>query len=203
MFNSGQGCILPTRMLVPDSIYDEVVERALKAVQAVPMGDPRDPETVVGPIIRANQADRMDGLVTRARAAGARVLTGGRRASRDKGFWYEPTLVVDVDPASELAQTEVFGPVLSIIRYDGTDNDAVRIANGTRYGLCGYIQTRDDERARRIAHRLRAGAVCVRESLHTSWDTPSGGYGQSGRGRENGDEGWLEFLQTKTIAMPA
>jgi aldehyde dehydrogenase (NAD+) len=203
MLNSGQGCILPTRMVVPASIYDDVVERAAAAVADVRMGNPRDPKTVVGPIIRASQVDRMAGLVERAARAGARVRAGGKRGDMGgKGFWYQPTLVADVDEMSEIAQTEVFGPVLSIIKYDGSEKEAVRIANATAYGLCSYIQSTDAERARRLAGQMRAGAVNIGKSLHTSWDTPTGGYGQSGLGRENGIQGWLEFLQTKTIATP-
>jgi aldehyde dehydrogenase (NAD+) len=203
MLNSGQGCTAATRMVVHASRYDETVERLREAVAAAPMGDPRDEATIVGPIIRADQVDRMDGLVRRAAEQGARVVVGGKRPDRDKGFWYEPTLVVDVDENSELAQTEVFGPVLSVLRYEGDDNEAIRIANNTPYGLSGYIQTTDQARGLRIAERLRTGTVSVNNAIHNSPQTPFGGYGRSGVGREHGIEGFAEFLQAKTIATPA
>jgi aldehyde dehydrogenase (NAD+) len=203
MLTSGQGCTLGTRLLVPASLYDEVIGRLEQTLPMLPFGDPADVNTVVGPIIRRGQLERMRGLVDRARADGARVVVGGQIDDRGAGFWYPPTLVVDVDENSELAQTEVFGPVLAVLRYDGTDDEAVRIANNTPYGLSGYIQTRDLERAQRIARRLRTGTVNINASVHHSPVTPFGGYGRSGLGREHGLEGWLEFLQSKTIASPA
>jgi aldehyde dehydrogenase (NAD+) len=203
MLNSGQGCTLATRMVVHESLYDEAVERLTAAVAALPMGDPRDINNVVGPIIRRDQVDRMDGLVQRAKEQGARVPVGGRRPDRDKGFWYEPTLVVDVAEDAEIAQTEVFGPVLSVLKYSGGDDEAVRIADSTMYGLSGYVQTRDAERGKRIARRMRTGTVNVNNSIYNAPDTPFGGYGASGLGREHGTDGWREFLQAKTIATPA
>jgi aldehyde dehydrogenase (NAD+) len=204
MGHSGQGCGVPSRLLVHGDLYDEVIARLEEIVRSVPWGDPRKPETVAGPIIRADQVDRIERLVDRAKAAGARVLVGGRRGNRnDKGFWYEPTLVTDVDENSELAQTEVFGPVLAVIRYDGDDDEAVRVANNSKYGLVGYIQSSDVERAVRIAKRIRAGTVNIGLSRCSSPSTPFGGYGMSGLGREHGVEGWKELLQSKTIATPA
>jgi aldehyde dehydrogenase (NAD+) len=132
------------------------------------------------------------------------VLVGGKRGDRrGKGFWYEPTLVVDVAEDAEIAQTEVFGPVLSVIRYDGDDDEAVRVANNSRYGLSAYVQYSDAERAWRIAGRLRAGTVNIGASFYLSPDTPFGGYGMSGVGREHGVEGFREYLQAKAIASPA
>jgi aldehyde dehydrogenase (NAD+) len=204
MSNSGQGCALATRMVVHRSVYDEVLQRLEAAVSALPWGDPKDPVNVVGPIIRAEQLDRIEGLVDRARAAGARVITGGHRGDRGgKGFWYVPTVLADVDENSEIAQTEVFGPVLSVIPYDGDDDEAVRLANNSRYGLSAYIQTTDADRAWRIANRLKAGTVNVGMSFYLSPDTPFGGYGISGLGREHGEDGFREYLQAKTIATPA
>ena len=204
MLSSGQGCTLATRLVVHDSLYDEVVARMEAVIAGIPWGDPRDLGTVVGPIIRADQVSRMDGLVKRAAEEGARVLVGGKPGDRGgQGFWYEPTLVVDVDENSEIAQTEVFGPVLSVLRYSGDDEEAIRIANNTKYGLSGYVQTRDVERGVKIAKRMRTGTVSVNTSVHNSPDTPFGGYGASGLGREHGIDGWLEFVQAKTIATPA
>jgi aldehyde dehydrogenase (NAD+) len=204
MLNSGQGCTLATRLIVHASIYDEVLELLQAVVSVLPWGDPRDEATVVGPIIRADQVDRIEGLVDRAVEAGARIVVGGKRADRNgKGFWFEPTVIADVDENSEIAQTEVFGPVLSVLKFDGDDDEAVRIANNTMYGLSGYIQTRDLDRAWRIAYRLRTGTVNIGPSAFQSPNVPFGGYGMSGLGREHGIEGWREFLQTKSIATPA
>jgi len=204
MYNSGQGCLLPTRMVVHASKYDEVVERAVAVTKALPWGDPRDPATAVGPIIRRGQLERMAGLVDRARAAGATIATGGRISDRyDKGFWYEPTIVTGVDENAEIAQTEVFGPVLTILKYSGGDDEAIRIADATPYGLGAYVQTADPDRAWTIARAVRSGGVAIGPSFWLAADTPSGGYGASGLGRENGVEGFLEFLQAKAISTPA
>jgi aldehyde dehydrogenase (NAD+) len=204
MSNSGQGCALATRMVVHADIYDEVVERLQAAVAALSWGDPGDESTVVGPIIRAEQLDRIEGLVDRAIAGGARLVVGGHRADRGgKGFWYLPTVVADVDENAELAQTEVFGPVLTVVRYDGDDDEAVRVANNSRYGLSGYVQSTDEQRAWRVANRLKAGTVNINNSFYLSPDAPFGGYGISGDGVEHGEDGFRDYLQVKTIASPA
>ncbi|TDU04834.1 aldehyde dehydrogenase (NAD+) [Streptomyces sp. 846.5] len=206
MSNSGQGCALATRLIVHASRYEEVLEAVAGAVAALPWGDPADPANVVGPIINAAQLARMEGMVERARTAGARVLTGGHRGESPtggKGFWYEPTVVADVHEDAEIAQDEVFGPVLTVVRYEGGDDEAVRVANNSRYGLSSYIQTRDPQRAWRLANRMKAGTVNIGPSFYLSPDTPFGGYGISGVGREHGEDGFREYLQAKTIATPA
>lgn len=204
MSNSGQGCALATRMVVHADVYDDVLARLTAIVGQLPWGDPADPATVVGPVIRLEQLERIEGLVDRARTAGARVLVGGARGDRGgKGFWYLPTVVADVDEDAELAQVEVFGPVLTVVRYDGDDDEAVRVANNTRYGLSGYVQSGDPERAWNVATRLKAGTVNIGPSFYLSPDTPFGGYGISGLGVEHGEEGFREYLQTKTVATPA
>jgi aldehyde dehydrogenase (NAD+) len=204
MYNSGQGCLLPTRMVVHASRYDEALERAIAVTRALPWGDPRDPATLVGPIIRRGQLDRMAGLVDRAREAGATIPVGGHISDRfGKGFWYEPTVVTGVEVDSEIAQTEVFGPVLTILKYDGDDDEAIRIANATKYGLGAFVQTADPDRAWKIAHAVRSGGVAIGPSFWVAADTPFGGYGASGLGRERGVEGFLEFLQAKAISTPA
>lgn len=204
MSSSGQGCALATRMVVHADVYDAMLQRLEVIVGNLPWGDPADPGNVVGPIIRAEQLDRMVGLVDRARDAGARVLVGGKRGDRfDRGHWYEPTVVADVDQDSELAHTEVFGPVLSVVRYEGDDDEALRVANNSRYGLSGYVHSADPERAWRIANGLKAGTVNIGASFYLSPDTPFGGYGISGLGREHGEDGFREYLQAKTIASPA
>jgi aldehyde dehydrogenase (NAD+) len=204
MSNSGQGCALATRMVVHAPVYDEVLQQLTAMVSALPWGDPADPANVVGPVIRLEQLERMEGLVDRARQAGARVLAGGRRGDRGgRGFWYLPTVVADVDENAEIAQTEVFGPVLTVVKFDGGEDEAVRVANNSRYGLSAYVQTGDPERAWRIASRLKAGTVNIGPSFYLSPDTPFGGYGISGVGREHGEDGFREYLQAKTIASPA
>jgi len=204
MSNAGQGCLKPTRMIAHASVYDEVLERLAANINSMVVGDPRDPKTDMGPIIRRAQVEKIAGFVDRARSDGARVVVGGKIPDvGGKGFWYEPTVVANVDENAEIAQNEVFGPVLVVIKYDGDDNEAVRIANNTRYGLSGYVQTRDTDRAFRIANRLRTGTVNIGRSMSMSVDTPFGGWGISGLGREHGEEGWREFLQSKTIASPA
>ena len=204
MSSSGQGCALATRMIVHADIYDEVLQRLEMMVANLPWGDPTDPTNVVGPIIRAEQLQRVEGLVNRAREAGARVLCGGKRGDRGgKGFWYLPTVVADVDENAEIAQNEVFGPVLSVIRYQGNDDEAVRVANNTRYGLSAYVQSRDEDRAWRVANRLRAGTVNINNSFYLSPDAPFSGWGISGLGSEHGIAGFRDYLRCKTVASPA
>jgi aldehyde dehydrogenase (NAD+) len=191
-------------MVVHAPVYDEVLRRLTAMVGALPWGDPADPVNMVGPVIRRDQLERMEGLVDRARQDGARILAGGRRGDRGgKGFWYLPTVVADVDENAEIAQTEVFGPVLTVVKFDGGEDEAVRVANNSRYGLSAYVQTGDPERAWRIASRLKAGTVNIGPSFYLSPDTPFGGYGISGVGREHGEDGFREYLQAKTIASPA
>jgi aldehyde dehydrogenase (NAD+) len=191
-------------MVVHADVYDAVLARLEAIVSQLPWGDPADPTNVVGPIIRLEQLERVEGLVERARAEGARILTGGQRGDRGgKGFWYLPTVVADVDENSEIAQTEVFGPVLTVVKYDGDDDEAIRVANNTPYGLSGYVQSSDPERAWYVANRLKAGTVNIGPSFYLSPDTPFGGYGISGVGVEHGEDGFREYLQTKTVASPA
>lgn len=203
MTSSGQGCALGTRAIVHADVYDDVVARLQAIIGMIPWGDPTDPGTIVGPIIRQEQLVRMEGLVARAREAGARILVGGERGEvNGKANWYKPTLIVDVAPDAEIAHTEVFGPVLSVIRYEGDDDEAVRIANNTRYGLSSYIQSSDEDRARRVASKLRAGTVNIGASFYLGADSPFGGWGISGLGVEHGIEGFREYLQVKTISTP-
>ena len=201
--NSGQGCALATRMIVHADVYDGVLERLENIVGNLPWGDPNDPVNLVGPIIREEQLKRMEGLVDRAQAEGARVLVGGKRGDQDRGFWYQPTVLVDVEENSEIAHTEVFGPVLSVLRYEGDDSEAVRMANNSQYGLSGYVQSTDEDRAWAVARRLRAGTVNINNSFYLSPDAPFGGYGISGDGVEHGIAGFREYLRIKSIASPS
>ena len=203
---SGQGCALPTRLLLPATRYEEALDRVSAAFAAMSVGNPADPSTVIGPIISQPQLDRIDGLVQKGRSEGARVTVGGRRAAMDGdlagGFWYQPTVLADVDPGSVVAQTEIFGPVLTVIPYR-TEAEAVAIANGTEYGLAGFVQSGDPERALKVARQIRAGSLGINGTA--TWfspDLPFGGYGISGLGCEHGIEGFEEYLQTKAVTMP-
>jgi acyl-CoA reductase-like NAD-dependent aldehyde dehydrogenase len=196
--HAGQGCALTSRLLVPRAQHDAIVEQVAAAMGKVRFGDPTDMKTFMGPLISARQRDKVDGLVQRAVAAGATLVTGGRRV--DPGFFYTPTLLADVDPDSEIAQDEVFGPVLAVIPHDG-DDDAVRIANNSIFGLSGGVFSRDEQRAIAVARRIRTGTVGVNGGNFFSADAPFGGYKQSGIGREMGVAGLEEFLERKTIAV--
>ncbi|MGY1503219.1 aldehyde dehydrogenase family protein [Streptomyces sp. QTS52] len=195
--HSGQGCALTTRLLVPRAHHDEIVEKVAAGLARMRLGDPTDPKTFAGPLISAKQRDKVDGMVQRAVAAGAKLVTGGTRI--DPGFYFTPTLLTDVDPDSEIAQDEVFGPVLAVIPYDD-DDDAVRIANNSVYGLSGGIQSADEERAIALARRIRTGTFSINGGNYFAADVPFGGYKQSGTGRESGVPGLEEFLEYKSFA---
>jgi aldehyde dehydrogenase (NAD+) len=195
--HAGQGCALPTRMVVPRARPDEVAATVAALMGRVTYGDPADPKTYMGPLISERQRDKVDGLVQRAVAAGATLVTGGTRV--DPGFFYTPTLLSGVDPGSEIAQQEVFGPVLALIPHDG-DDDAVRIANDSIYGLSGNVYSGSESRALAVARRIRTGTMSVNGGLWFGADAPFGGYKQSGIGREMGRPGLEEFLESKTLA---
>jgi aldehyde dehydrogenase (NAD+) len=195
--HAGQGCAITTRMLVPRDRHDEIAELVAGMMSQVTFGDPADPQTFMGPLISERQRDKVDGLVRRAIAAGATLVTGGTKV--DPGFYYTPTLLSGVDPASEIAQEEVFGPVLAVIPYDGED-EAVRIANDSIYGLSGAVYSADQERAVEVARRIRTGTVSINGGNYYGPDAPFGGYKQSGIGREMGVAGLEEFLERKTLA---
>jgi acyl-CoA reductase-like NAD-dependent aldehyde dehydrogenase len=198
--HAGQGCALTTRLLVPREHHDSIVDQVAANIARVTYGDPTDPKTFMGPLISADQRDKVDGMVQRAIAAGATLVTGGTRI--DPGFFYTPTVLSHVDPDSEIAQEEVFGPVLAVIPYDD-EEDAVRIANNSKYGLSGAIQSGDQERAIAVARRIRSGTFSINGGNYFSPDAPFGGYKQSGIGREMGTAGFEEFLERKTFAVVA
>ncbi|MEU6372578.1 aldehyde dehydrogenase family protein [Streptomyces sp. NPDC046909] len=199
--HAGQGCGITSRLLVPRARHDEAVQLVTAMLGRVTYGDPSDPATHMGPLISERQRTKVHGLVERAVAAGATLVTGGRPAERE-GFFYEPTLLADVDPASEIAQEEIFGPVLVVIPYDDED-DAVRIANDSVYGLSGAVLSADDERAINVARRIRSGSFSINGGMFFGPDAPFGGYKQSGIGREMGVAGLEEFLELKTFGVPA
>lgn len=194
--HSGQGCALTSRLLVPRAHHDEIVEKVAAGMSRVTYGDPTDMKTFMGPLISEKQRDKVDGMVQRAVAAGATLVTGGKRV--DPGFFYTPTLLTNVDPDAEIAQHEVFGPVLAVIPFDD-DDDAVRIANNSIFGLSGAVHSRDEARALGVARRIRTGTLSINGGNYFSQDVPFGGYKQSGIGRESGVAGLEEFLQLKSF----
>ncbi|WP_218061673.1 aldehyde dehydrogenase [Planobispora rosea] len=198
--HAGQGCAITTRLLVPRARHDEAVEMTATTMAKLGTGDPRDDRTVCGPVISARQRDRIEGYLDLARAEGGAFATGGGRPEgRAKGFWIEPTLVTGLDNTARAAREEIFGPVLVIMPHDG-DDDAVRIANDSPYGLSGAVHGGDPDRARAAARRLRTGTVSVNGGVWYGADVPFGGYKQSGIGREMGVAGFEEYLETKAIA---
>jgi aldehyde dehydrogenase (NAD+) len=198
--HGGQGCAITTRLLLPRSRYAEGVAIVKRAFEGWRYGDPTDPAVLQGPQISRRQQERVLGYIERGKREGARCLVGGGRPDRP-GFFVEPTLFVDVDPASTIAQEEIFGPVLCVIPF-GDDEDAVRIANQSIYGLSGAVHSASEERALAVARRVRTGTISVNGGQWFHVDTPFGGYKQSGVGRENGVAGFEEYLETKVIALP-
>jgi aldehyde dehydrogenase (NAD+) len=196
---SGQGCAFATRMIIQESVYDEVVARVTLIAQNIPIGDPFDPAVASGPVVNQGAVDRILSMIERAKEQGATVLTGGHRIDRP-GYFLEPTVLVDVDPASEIAQTEVFGPVLCLFRFS-TEQEAVALANDTRYGLSSYVQTRDLGRAVRVAADLEAGETLINGAMNLQVGRPFGGFGLSGMGKEGGRAGLEEFLRTRAVGI--
>ena len=202
--HAGQGCAITTRLVVPAAMHDTVVDAVAATLDGLPYGDPTDESHLMGPLISERQRAKVEGLVATARSEGATVVRGGRRPEHlPRGFYYEPTVLVGVGEDDTIAQQEVFGPVLSVIAYDGDDDEAVRIANNSEFGLSGAVAGADSERARSVARRIRTGTVSVNGGVYYGPDAPFGGYKQSGIGREMGVAGFEEFLEIKTLAEPA
>ncbi|ETW26546.1 aldehyde dehydrogenase [Mycobacterium gastri] len=201
--HAGQGCAITTRLVVPRSRYDEAVGIAAKTMSSIRPGDPNEPGTVCGPLISARQRDRVQGYLDLAIAEGGSFACGGGRpAGRDVGYFIEPTVIAGLTNEARPAREEIFGPVLTVIAHDG-DDDAVRIANDSPYGLSGTVYSADPQRAAGIAARLRVGTVNVNGGVWYSADAPFGGYKQSGNGREMGLLGFEEYLESKLIATAA
>ncbi len=198
-FNSGQTCSALTRMLAPRSRYDEVVEIARKTAESFTVGDPREGKAKLGPLVSAAQRERVVNYIKKGIEEGARLVTGGPEMPEGvaKGYFVRPTVFADVSNKMTIAQEEIFGPVLSIIPYEDED-DAVRIANDTIYGLAGGVWSGDPERAKRVARRLRAGQVEINGGKFNPM-APFGGYKQSGNGRELGKYGLEEYLEVKAM----
>lgn len=203
IFHAGQGCAIPTRLLVPRSRYDEAVE-ALKISYggfAERWGKFDDPDNMMGPVISRRQQERVMGYIKLAQEEGATLLAGGNtRPDKGNGYFIEPTCFVNVSNDMRIAQEEIFGPVLVVIPFED-DDDAIRIANESNYALGGSVVSADTERAMYVARRIHAGAVSVNDGMSISGDLPFGGFKGSGMGREWGVEGIEEFLDTKAIAI--
>lgn len=199
--NSGQTCSALTRMLVPRERLAEVEELAKTAAEAFTPGDPFEPGTRLGPLVSETQRDRVRDYIAKGEAEGAKLVTGGTDAPEglDRGYFVRPTVFSEVTPEMTIGREEIFGPVLVIQPYDG-DEDAVRIANSTDYGLAGGVWAGDQERAIAVARRLRTGQIEINGGAFNP-AAPFGGYGQSGHGRENGRFGLEELLQVKSLQL--
>lgn len=199
--HAGQGCAITTRLLVPRSAYDEAVRAAATTLAGIRPGDPADPRTVCGPLISARQRATVERYLDLARAEGGRVVVGGARPDRP-GFYLEPALVTDLPNTATAAREEIFGPVLVVIPHDG-DEDAIRLANDSPYGLSGAVWGTDPDRIRRVTAGVRTGTLSVNGGVWYAADAPFGGYKQSGVGREMGVAGFEEYLETKLVATAA
>jgi acyl-CoA reductase-like NAD-dependent aldehyde dehydrogenase len=199
--NSGQTCTAWTRMLVPEDRYEEAVGLAAGFADGYVLGDPADPATKLGPVASAAQREKIRRLITTAVEEGARIAAGGPEQPEglQAGYYVRPTVLADVDPDSTIAQEEVFGPVLSIVKYTD-ENDAVAIANNSRYGLHGGVWSADEARALAVARRIRTGSVDINGAAYNPM-APFGGYKQSGIGREMGAAGLEEYLEIKSVGL--
>jgi aldehyde dehydrogenase (NAD+) len=198
--HAGQGCALTTRLVVPRARYDEAIESAKASMESLPYGDPNDPGVMMGPLISARQRDRVLAHIEQGRADGGTVVTGGGTPDHlPRGYFVEPTLFAGLDESSTLAQEEIFGPVLVVLPHDG-DDDAVRVANNSIYGLSGSVFSASDERATAVARRIRTGTIGINGGVWFGHDSPFGGYKQSGVGREMGREGFEEYTEVKVLA---
>jgi aldehyde dehydrogenase (NAD+) len=197
---TGQVCATLSRAIVPKKRHDELAEAIVEEMKAVRIGDPADPTTMMGPVAMKRQLERIEGYIAKGEEQGAVLATGGRRPSHmNRGYYIEPTLFTRVDNSMTIAQEEIFGPVLSLIPAED-EEDAIRIANDSIYGLNGAVFTRDAAKAENVARRVRTGAI-GQGGLKMDFALPFGGYKQSGLGREGGVEGIMPYLETKTILL--
>jgi aldehyde dehydrogenase (NAD+) len=200
-FHAGQGCALNTRLLIPAQRQAEVEELLQTYFGFIEYGEPSSDSQIMGPLVNARQRERVLAYINKGREEGARLLLGGDTpAHLDRGYYVEPTVFVDVSNDMSIAREEIFGPVLVVIAYDD-EEDAVRIANDSDFGLSGSVWSASEERALAVARRIRTGTINVNGGNFYGADAPFGGYKQSGIGREMGPEGFEEYLETKTIAI--
>jgi aldehyde dehydrogenase (NAD+) len=199
MHNSGQTCNAPTRMLVAEEVYDQAVEVAARAAGDVAVGDPKDAATFMGPVAGRKQFETVRSYIQTGIDEGARLVAGGleRPDGLDKGFFVRPTVFADVTADMSIFREEIFGPVLCVTPFRD-EAHAVELANATEYGLSGYVQSRDVERARRVASRMRTGMVHL-NGAPTDGAAPFGGYRKSGNGREWGVFGLEDYLEVKAV----
>jgi len=197
--NSGQSCHAPTRVLVHESQQKEALELLREAAGKVRIGDPKDPATTMGPVVNKAQFERVQKYIRIGLDEGARIICGGpgRPDGLAHGYFVKPTIFVDVKPSMTIAQEEIFGPVLTVIAYS-TEDEAIEIANGTEYGLGGYVFTKNRERGHAVGSRMRAGRVFL-NGMPSNTAAPMGGYKRSGNGREMGVFGLEEFLEVKAM----
>ena len=197
--NSGQSCNAPTRMLVEKSMYNEAVERLKKYTENFEVGDPKKEGEHIGPVISETQYNKIQTLIKKGIDEGAKLIAGGpgKPEGLEKGYFVKPTVFADVNNNMEIARTEIFGPVLSVMPFE-TEEEAIQIANDTPYGLTNYIQTQDKEKVKRVARKLRSGMVDV-NGAGIAVDAPFGGFKHSGIGREAGEHGLEEFLEVKSV----
>ncbi len=197
--NSGQSCNAPTRMLVEKSMYDDAVERLKKYANEFKVDNPNKEGDHIGPVISETQFNKIQTLIQKGIDEGAKLIAGGpgKPEGLKEGYYVKPTVFANVNNKMEIAKTEIFGPVLSVIPFE-TEEEAIEIANDTPYGLTNYIQTQDKEKVQRVARKLRSGMVDV-NGAGIAVDAPFGGYKHSGIGREAGAEGLVEFLEIKTV----
>jgi acyl-CoA reductase-like NAD-dependent aldehyde dehydrogenase len=200
--NNGQACVAQTRILAPRDRYAEVVDALVEHTRTQVVGDPMDPSTTIGPLVAERQRQRVEGYIATAQKEGGKVaIGGGRPAGQSTGWYVEPTIVVDVEPAHTIAQEEVFGPVISVLAYD-SPQDAIRIANDSEYGLSGSVFTADVEAGIDVARKVRTGTYTV-NGFALEFAGPFGGYKSSGLGRELGPEGLQAYQESKTISLPS
>ena len=197
--NSGQSCNAPTRMLVEKSMYDEAIQRLKKYTENFEVGDPKKEGEHIGPVISETQYNKIQTLIKKGIDEGAKLIAGGpgKPEGLKKGYFVKPTVFADVNNNMEVARTEIFGPVLSVMPFE-TEEEAIEIANDTPYGLTNYIQTKDPEKVKRVARKLRSGMVDV-NGAGIAVDAPFGGFKHSGIGREAGEHGLEEFLEVKSV----
>jgi aldehyde dehydrogenase (NAD+) len=202
LLNNGQTCMLSTRILAPQSRYDEVVDFLSSTVLSLTVGDSLDPQTQLGPLVSERQRNRVETYIAKGRSEGARLITGGDRPGHlDRGYFVSPTVFADVDNNSTIAQEEIFGPVLAVIPY-ATEDDAVRLANDSMYGLGGSVWSADTDRATAVARRVRTGSIGVNSYVNDP-GSPFGGVKASGMGREMGPEALDAYLEYKSVYLPA